>query len=130
MRVCRLCSRMSRHQARLAAVLFVLGAGAFVLGTGTGHAGIEPRGRHDGLLDQVSIRSDSFDTGDPAVVDKAGKPDPRLGRALKPVLATVALLGLTWALAPRWWTSLPYGPGPGHVISRRAAPRGPPARLT
>jgi len=81
------------------------------------------------LLDHASVRSDSLDTGESAVVEKAGNADPRLGRGLKPVLATIALLGLVWGLALQRWTWLPYRLRPGKIISRRAAPRGPPVRL-
>jgi hypothetical protein len=116
---------------RLATVLVVAAFGVLARGSATSDAaGIAAVQQQHRSTDYASVVLDTFDAHGPAVVQGGGRTDDRLNRVLKPVVGTAALLALAWALAAGWCHPAPRRLWSRNVVCERAAPRGPPVRLT
>jgi hypothetical protein len=118
-----------RRRARLAALLLSVGLGALAGAAITHTTGLTGHDRVTSGPERFSAGLELLGHDVPAVVRRASGPDDRFS-GVKPVLATGIFPAAVGALAMRWSARVEARVRLYRPLSRRAAPRGPPIRLT
>jgi hypothetical protein len=99
---------------------------ALLAATGDPRPAAMPSLQGSGSSDATALVLDSPGSRAPAVVRDDTKPDDRISRVVRPVLATAITLAIAFVLTVWWRTRHPLVSTSGSVLSRCAAPRGPP----